>query len=94
MVMPTLLDFWLVDVPDYAVAFSQLIVAQNILDNFSAAFYTPMLAANKVAKNSIAAVFLCILQFILLWFLFAHGLGPLWARYLAMLSGIIFSFIV
>lgn len=94
MVMPTLLDFWLVDVPDYAVAFSQLIVAQNILDNFSAAFYTPMLAANKVAKNSIAAVFLCILQFILLWFLFAHGLGPLWARYLAMLSGIIFSFVV
>ena len=94
MVMPTLLDLWLVDVPDYAVVFAQLIIAQNILDNFSAAFYTPMLAANKVAKNSIAAVFLCILQFFLLWFLFAHGFGPLWARYLAMLSGILFSFVV
>ena len=94
MVMPTLLDLWLVDVPDYAVAFAQLIIAQNILDNFSAAFYTPMLAANKVAKNSIAAVFLCILQFFLLWFLFAYGFGPLWARYLAMLSGIFFSFVV
>ena len=94
MVMPILLDLWLVDVPDYAVAFSQLIIAQNILDNFSAAFYTPMLAANKVAKNSIAAVFLCILQFVLLWFLFVNGFGPLWARYLAMLSGILFSFVV
>ena len=94
MVMPTLLDLWLVDVPDYAVAFAQLIIAQNILDNFSAAFYTPMLAANKVAKNSIAAVFLCILQFVLLWFLFANGFAPLWARYLAMLSGIFFSFII
>lgn len=94
MVMPALLDLWLVDVPDYAVAFSQLIIAQNILDNFSAAFYTPMLAANKVAKNSIAAVFLCILQFVLLWLLFAHDFGPLWARYLAMLSGLLFSFVV
>ena len=94
MVMPALLDLWLVDVPDYAVAFCQLIIAQNILDNFSAAFYTPMLAANKVAKNSIAAVFLCILQFVLLWFLFAHSFGPLWARYLAILSGLLFSFVV
>lgn len=94
MVMPALLDLWLVDVPDYAVAFCQLIIAQKILDNFSAAFYTPMLAANKVAKNSIAAVFLCILQFVLLWFLFAHSFGPLWARYLAILSGLLFSFVV
>ena len=94
MVIPALLDLWLVDVPDYAVAFSQLIIAQNILDNFNAAFYTPMLAANKVAKNSIAAVFLCILQFVVLWFLFTQDFGPLWARYLAMLSGILFSFVV
>lgn len=94
MVMPALLDLWLVDVPEYAVAFAQLIIAQDILGNFSAAFYTPMLAANKLSKNSIASVFLCIMQFVLLWILFALGLGPLWARYLALLSCVIFSFIV
>ena len=94
MVMPALLDLWLVDVPDYAVVFAQLIIVQNILGNFSDAFYTPMLAANKLSKNSIASVFLCIAQFILLWILFALGLGPIWARYLALLSCVIFSFIV
>lgn len=94
MVMPALLDLWLVDVPDYAVAFAQLIIVQDILGNFSAAFYTPMLAANKLSKNSIASVFLCIAQFVLLWVLFALGLGPLWARYLALFSSVIFSFVV
>lgn len=94
MVMPALLDLWLVDVPDYAVAFAQLIIIQDILGNFSAAFYTPMLAANKLSKNSIASVFLCLMQFVLLWILFAQGVGPLWARYLALLSSVIFSFVV
>ena len=94
MVMPALLDLWLVEVPDYAVAFAQLIIVQDILGNFSAAFYTPMLAANKVSKNSVASVFLCLIQFALLWVLFAFGYGPLWARYLALLSCIIFSFLV
>lgn len=94
MVTPTLLDIWLVDVPDYAVAFAQLVIVQDILGNFSAAFYTPMLAANKLSKNSIASVFLCILQFVFLWILFACGCGPLWARYLAILSCVIFSFLI
>lgn len=94
MVMPALLDLWLVEVPEYTIAFAQLIIAQDVLGNFSAAFYTPMLAANKISKNSIASVFLCVLQFVLLWILFAKGFGPLWARYLALLSCVIFSFVV
>lgn len=94
MIMPSLLDLWLVDVPDYAVAFARLMVVQDILGNFSAAFYTPMVAANKIQKNSIAAVFLCIMQFVLLYVLFKFGCGPLWARYMAILSGILFSFVV
>ena len=94
MVMPTLLNLWLVEVPDYAVAFARFIIIQDILGNFSAAFYTPMVAANKIQKNSIAAIFLCILQFVLLYVLFKFGLGPLWARYLAIFSTIVFSFVV
>lgn len=94
MVMPALLDLWLVDVPEYAIAFAQLIIIQDILGNFSAAFYTPMLAANKLSKNSVASVFLCLMQFVLLWILFAWGFGPLWARYLAILSCVIFSFVI
>lgn len=94
MVMPSLLDLWLVEVPDYAVAFARLVILQDILGNFSAAFYTPMVAANKIRKNSISSVFLCILQFVLLYVLFKLGCGPLWARYLAILSTALFSFVV
>ncbi len=94
MAMPALLNLWLVDVPEYTIAFARLIVLQDILGNFSAAFYTPMVAANKIQKNSVAAVFLCLLQFVLLFILFKFGCGPLWARYLAMLSTFLFSFVV
>lgn len=94
MVMPRILSIWLVEVPEYTVAFARLIIAQQILGNFSAAFYTPMLAANKIAKNSVAAVFLCIFQFVALWILFKIGFGPLWARYLGLLSSVLFSFAV
>ena len=94
MVMPTLLDVWLVDVPEYAVAFSRLLVLQLIFDNYSASFYAPMLAANKVAANSIAAFVLCILQFVVLLLLFKLGLGPMWARYLGIFTTILFSFVV
>ena len=94
MVLPTLLNVWLVEVPDYAVAFARLIIVQDILGNFGAAFYVPMVAANKIQKNSIASVFLCIFQFVLLFVLFKYGCGPLWARYLGMLSIVLFSFVV
>lgn len=94
MIMPKLLNIWLVKVPEYTVAFARLIIIQQILGNFSAAFYTPMLAANKLAKNSIASVLLCIFQFAILWIMFQLGFGPLWARYLGILSAIAFSFIV
>lgn len=94
LAMPTLLDIWLVDVPEYAVEFARLIVLQNILDNFNAAFYTPMTAANEIKKNSLASVFICFTQFGTLYILFNLGFGPLWARYIGLLSCVIFSFIV
>lgn len=94
MTMDTILDLWLVDVPEYTTNFARLVVLQSILSNFNAAFYTPMVAANKLAKNSYAAIVLCILQFGALWFLFYKGYGPLWARYLPIISTIIYSFVV
>lgn len=93
-VMPALLDLWLVDVPEYAVVFAQLIVFQDILNNFNAAFYQSMVAANKIKKNSIVSLFLCITQFVILFVLFKLGVGPVWARYMGVLSACVYSFIV
>lgn len=94
MLMPKILDVWLVEVPDYAVEFARLIIIQDILGNFSAAFYTPMVAANKIQKNSIVSVVLCVTQFGLLYLLFKIGMGPVWARYIGILFVIIWSFVV
>lgn len=94
MVMPNLLNIWLVEVPDYAVEFTRLIIIQDILGNFSAAFYTPMVAANKIEKNSISAAILAILQFGLLYLLFRSGVGPIWARYVGIIFVCIWSFVV
>lgn len=94
MVMPKLLDLWLVEVPGYALEFARLIIIQDILGNFSAAFYTPMIAANKIKKNSIAAIVLCVIQFTSIYYLFKLGLSPLWARYIGIFFCIIWSFVV
>lgn len=94
MVMPNLLNIWLVEVPDYAVVFTRLIIIQDILGNFSAAFYTPMVAANKIEKNSIAAAVLAAIQFGLLYLLFKLGMGPVWSRYIGILFVCIWSFLV
>lgn len=94
LIMPNLLDVWLVEVPQYTVEFIRLILIQDILGNFSAAFYTPMVAANKIQKNSIAAAFLCVAQFGILYLLFKLGFGPIWTRYIGILFCCIWSFVV
>ena len=94
LIMPNLLHVWLVEVPQYAVEFIRLILVQDILGNFSAAFYTPMVAANKIQRNSIAAAFLCIVQFGMLFLLFKLGFDPMWTRYIGILFVCIWSFVV
>lgn len=94
MVMPNLLNVWLVSVPEYTIAFARLIIVQNIFANFSAAFYIPMVAANRIKKNSISAAILCLIQFGLLYLLFHLGFSPLWAQYVGILFVIIWSFLI
>lgn len=93
MVMPTLLDLWLEEVPDYAVIFARFLVLEMILENFNNAYYYPMLAANKISLNSILEVAICALQFVILYLLFKMGLGPVWARYVGLVVIVLFSFV-
>ena len=89
-----LLHLWLVEVPDYAVIFTQWIIVNQIVGTFNAAFYIPMMAANKIKSNSIAAVYFGIGQFILLYLLLKIGFGVMWVQYLQLFTTIIFSLIV
>lgn len=93
-VMNTLMKLWLVEVPIYAVAFTQWIIINQIIGVFSASFYTPMMAANKMKVNSMAAVFLGIGEFLLLYLVLRLGFGPMWIQYLSLIVTIGFSLIV
>lgn len=93
MVMPKLLEIWLVEVPEYTVIFARFLVFQLILENFNNAFYTPLLAANKISLNSILEGAICFLQFAILYVLFKYGVGPIWARYIGVIIVCIFSFL-
>lgn len=94
VVMDKLMHIWLVEVPDYAVVFTQWIIARQIIGTFSASFYTPMMAANKLKINSIAAVVLGIGEFLILYAFLRIGFGPMWIQYLGFIITIGFSMIV
>lgn len=94
VILEKLMHLWLVEVPDYAIVFTQWIIFSNLLGTFSAAFYIPMMAANKIKSNSIAAVFLGIGQFVLLYILLKLGFGPMWVQYTSFFMVISFSLIV
>lgn len=94
MVMNQLLDLWLVEVPEYAVVFIQYIIVRNIIGTFSAAFYIPMMAANRIKSNSMAAVYLGIGEFVLLYILLKLGFGVMWVQYMPLFIAFSFSFFV
>lgn len=93
-VMDELLHLWLVDVPEYAVVFTRFMVVGQIIGTFSAAFYVPMLAANKIKSNSVAAVFFGVGQFVALYVLLKLGFDVMWVQYLYLFMVVVFAFIV
>ncbi len=94
IVMNKLMSVWLVEVPQYAVAFTQWIIVRQIIGTFSASFYIPMMAANKMKTNSMAAVYLGMGEFVLLYIAFRLGCGPMWIQYLGIFISIGFSLMV
>ena len=87
-----LLHLWLVEVPDYAVVFTQWIIATKIIGTFSASFYIPMMAANRMKSNSIAAAYLGLGEFILLYILLKIGFDVMWVQYLGFAMAFLFAF--
>lgn len=94
MLMEPILNLWLKEVPPYTVIFAQCMVASQIIGNFSAAFYIPMTAANKIKKNSIAAVIFSFTNFILLYFILKFGGSVMWIQYIYIFNSAIWSYIV
>ena len=94
VMMDKLMEIWLVEVPDYAVAFTRWIIICNVVNTFNASFYIPMMAANKMRSNSIAAVFFGIGLFVILYILLRLGFGPMWVQYIGLIMAVAFALFV
>lgn len=94
VVMDKVMDIWLVEVPPYAVIFTRWIIIRQIVSTFSASFYIPMMAANKMKLNSVTSFFSGIGAFVVLYILFKMGCGPMWIQYISLLSALMFSLLI
>ena len=91
LLMEPILHLWLKEVPPYTVLFAQYIVAGQILGNYGASLYIPMVAAGKVKKNSIASVIVGFGGFGLLYLILRIGGDVMWVQYMNIFTIVIFS---
>ena len=72
-----LLNIWLVEVPDYTVAFLQIVIIQSLFQVFDTSFYTALYAKGRIRENALispAVVFVC---FPIVYILFKLGASPI-----------------
>lgn len=93
-VMKTIMSIWLVEVPPYAVIFTQYIIVQRILSTFDASFYIPMMAEGKIKTNSILAAFSGPGLFALLYIIYKMGGDVMWMQYTGLIVLVLFGFII
>ena len=89
-----ILNIWLVEVPEYAIIFVQLIVIEKIISTVGASFYMPMVASGSLKSNSLSSVFLGVGRFLILYILFRLGADVLWLQYTAIISSVLSAFCV
>lgn len=93
-VMNTIMSIWFVEVPPYAVIFTQYIIIQRILSTFDASFYIPMVAAAKIKTNSIISAFSGPGVFLILYLIYKVGGDVMWMQYIGIIILCLFGFFI
>ncbi len=94
VLMGPILNLWLVDVPQYAVIFSQYTLICQLTGVFNTTLYVPMTASGRLKENSYASVFVTILGVVGLYFMFKAGWDIMWVQYMAIFQSVVYAFIV
>jgi hypothetical protein len=92
--MEPILDLWLVDVPEYAVIFSQYTLICQLTGVYNTTLYTPMTASGRLKENSYASVFVTIFGIVGLYFMFKAGWDVMWVQYMAIFQSVVYAFVV
>lgn len=90
----TIMSIWLVEIPAYAVEFTQYIIIYRILGTFDASFYVPMMAASKIKTNSIFSIIFGPGIILLLYLIFQLGGDVMWLQYISIITIITYSFLI
>lgn len=93
-IIENVLRVWLVEVPDYTVAFLRIALVSQIANVFNVTFYTPMLASAKLKTNSIAGIFVGIGQFIPIYIMYAQGYTVLCLPYTLLATTLLYSIVI
>lgn len=76
-----ILEIWLVEVPEYAVAFVQLSLIMGMCDCIGSSGYTACMATGKLRTYSLVITSIGILEFPLAWLFFSFDYSPIYAYY-------------
>ena len=94
VLMESILNLWLVEVPEYAVIFSQWILISHLFGTYAWTLYTPMVASGNLKQNSYASVFVTIFGVVVLYFMFKAGCDVMWVQYIAFAQAVLYSYLV
>lgn len=92
--MNTILGIWLVEVPPYAVEFTQLVIITQFVSMIDNSFYTTFVAAGKLKTLSLIGMVSSVLYFVILYIIYKCGGDVLWVQYLLLITTCIWSFLI
>lgn len=94
VLMEPILNLWLVDVPEYAVIFSQWILGAHLFGTYALMLYTPMMASGRLKENSYASVLVTVFGVVGLYFVLKAGGSVMWVQYFTLISTLLYSYVV
>lgn len=94
VIMKSILNFWLIEVPPMAVEFTQIAIIGQVIESISSSTYIPFVASGKLKMNALWGVLTGFCYFFFLYFLFEMGGGALWVQWLYLFFSFISVFIL
>lgn len=80
--MDSVLEVWLVEVPQYASAFAKIAILSQIIGVISSSTYIPFVASGKLKSNAIWGLITGVMFFLTLYLIFKFGGDAIWVQYL------------
>lgn len=86
--MPTILDLWLTDIPDYTIPFTRIIIIFCMVDVLSGPLWTANQAVGRVKIYMITVFTLTLLNVPVAYLLLKHGISPTWVMWVKIILNI------